>query len=159
VTRPTALSAERLWAASRWLSRRGHRRAANGLKALNFLVFGSVLPPDVEVRGEVHLLHHGLGVVINENVVFEGDASIAHHVTIGAGGVVSMKGRRVFIEHNVFIGAGAIVMARQGRTLRVGESAAIGAGAVVVDDVPPGARVAGPKAVIVSRLEAAVDDA
>ena len=50
-----------------------------------------------------------------------------------------------FIEDNVFIGIGAIIL----KGVRVGRGAQIGAGSVVTADVPPGATVHGNPAIIV----------
>jgi carbonic anhydrase/acetyltransferase-like protein (isoleucine patch superfamily) len=44
---------------------------------------------------------------------------------------------RVIIEKNVFIGAGAMIVCHGGQTIRIGEGAVIGAGAVIKSNVAP----------------------
>jgi serine O-acetyltransferase len=140
---------ERIWAWSRRAYQRGWRRTAQALKAVNFLVYRCVLPPETEVTGSLTLLHHGLGVVVHPQVRIEDGVTISHGVTLGAAGPDGQSGSRVVLKRDCFIGAGAIVLARSGRTVVVGERAAVGAGAVVVDDVASRTRVASPKAVVV----------
>ncbi|MDA0577550.1 MAG: acyltransferase [Verrucomicrobia bacterium] len=55
----------------------------------------------------------------------------------------------VIVEDNVWIGAGATIL----KGVRIGRDAVIGTGAVVTDDVPPGAVVAGNPARVVKVLE------
>jgi acetyltransferase-like isoleucine patch superfamily enzyme len=54
----------------------------------------------------------------------------------------------VRIERNVWIGAAAIIL----KGVRIGENSAIGAGSVVVRDVPPKCVAAGNPARVVKRL-------
>jgi serine O-acetyltransferase len=54
------------------------------------------------------------------------------------------------VGRGVVIGAHALIVCPHGRTLTIGEEAVIGAGAVVVDDVPAGAIVMAEPSPIVS---------
>jgi serine O-acetyltransferase len=150
------MSPERLWTWSRWAYARGWTPLARLLKAVSFVVFHCVLPYEVHVGGTVTLYHRGMGVVIHPRARFEGDAYIAHQVTIGISGEPLPDGPQVVIGPEVFIGAGARVIAPEQRVLHVGRQAAIGANAVVVSDVAAGASIAAPAAVELHRRRAAM---
>jgi serine O-acetyltransferase len=77
---------------------------------------------------------HATGVVINGAVRGGANVTIEHQVTIGA-----ERRQSPVIGNNVFIGAGAKLLG----PVSVGDSARIGANAVVVHDVPPHATVVG----------------
>lgn len=82
-------------------------------------------------------LYLGPGAVISH------DTSVGDNVLLSVGCVIAA---RVDISSGAFIGAGArLVPAEWGRgnRLTIGESAVVGAGAVVLKDVPPNAVVAG----------------
>jgi sugar O-acyltransferase (sialic acid O-acetyltransferase NeuD family) len=85
----------------------------------------------------------GDNVFIGPGVVVSHDSVVGNNVLLSVGSVV---GARVDVEDWAFVGAGATVQApgwgAEAR-LRVGEHAVIGAGAVVIRDVPPYAIVAG----------------
>ena len=99
-----------------------------------------------------------MGVVIGETSVIGDDVTLYHQVTLG--GVTWSPGKRhPTLGDGVVIGAGAQVLG----PITVGRDARIGANAVVLKDVPPGAtmvgipaRAAGPTA---AKPEAAAFDA
>lgn len=138
-------SPERLWVKSSRLHSRGHRRAARLLKAANFLLFRAVLPPEAGVADDVRLGHYGMGVVIHPNVSIRSGVHIWHNVTIATRTAIGGPGRINVLE-DVEIGAGALIVSPSDRVLTIGAGARIGAGAVVVSDVPPGATVVAPVA-------------
>lgn len=77
-------------------------------------------------------------------------ASVDHEDTLGDGTEVAPGGTLCGVVHtgiNVWIGAGAVVLPRR----RIGDDAIIGAGAVVVKDVPPGVTVVGVPAQLIVR--------
>ena len=81
-------------------------------------------------------IDHGMGVVIGETCVIGDNVLIYHGVTLGATGKDTGRARRhPVIGDNVVIGASALVLG----AITVGDGAKVGAGAVVVHDVPPGA--------------------
>jgi serine O-acetyltransferase len=133
----------RMWRASSRLHRRGHRRLARALKAINFFVFHAVLPPEVDVPPDIKLEHYGLGVVVHPNTRFGSSVQIWQHVTIGANSAPG-SGNGVVVGDRVMLGAGATVIAGRDETLRVGDRARIGPGVVVLTDVPGGTVIAPP---------------
>jgi serine O-acetyltransferase len=133
-----------LWFASTRLHRRGCWRAARLLKALNFLLVGAILPPEVRLDEPPELGHLGLGIVSHPNVIVHRGVRIYHRVTL-ATDVALVDRRRLVIESNVIIGVGAVLVG----PIRVGTGSIIGANAVVVADVPPWSVVAGNPAKVV----------
>jgi len=95
--------------------------------------------------GNRFFIDHGMGVVIGETAVVGNDVTLYHGVTLG--GVSpsidseKQKGqkRHPTLEDNVIVGSGAQVLG----PITVGESARVGANAVVVKDVPPFKTVVG----------------
>lgn len=81
-------------------------------------------------------LPHPSGVVIGEYARLHDDVTIYQNVTIGQKGKLH---EMPVLENGVTVYAGACVLG----PVRIGQGAIIGANAVVIDDVPPGAVVAG----------------
>lgn len=135
-----------IWGWARAVHRRGFRRSAKALKALIFMWFKAVLPPEAEVGHAVQVRHYGVGTVIHPNTRIGDRVTIWHGVTLGSASNVG-SGAGVVIGNDVTIGAGATVFAGKGRVVTVGDGARIGVGAVVVRDVPAGMIVAAPEAV------------
>jgi serine O-acetyltransferase len=88
--------------------------------------------------GKGILFDHATSVVIGETAVVEDDFSMLHEVTLGGTGKQGGD-RHPKIRRGVMIGAGAKVLGN----VVVGEGAKIGAGSVVLHDVPPHCTVAG----------------
>ena len=84
------------------------------------------------------LIDHGCGVVIGETTVVGDNCTIYQGVTLGGTGKDSGK-RHPTILDNVVIGAGAKVLG----PFTVGCGAKVGAGAIVLKEVPPGCTVVG----------------
>ncbi|MBW8269112.1 NeuD/PglB/VioB family sugar acetyltransferase [Caldovatus aquaticus] len=127
-------------------------RAAAGarLEALGFALPALVHPAAVVGRGvalgagAVVMARAVIGpearigalALINTGAVVEHDCAVGEAAHVAPGAVLTGGAR---IGARAFVGAGAVL--RPG--VRVGAQAVIGAGAAVVEDVPPGARVAG----------------
>lgn len=92
------------------------------------------------------MFDHGTGLVIGETAVVEDDVSILHGVTLGGTGK-EQGDRHPKIRKGVLIGANASIIGN----IEVGEGAKVGAGSVVMKDVPPHVTVAGVPAVIVGK--------
>lgn len=88
--------------------------------------------------GKKFVIDHGMGVVIGETSEIGDNVLMYQGSTLGGTG--KHKGKRhPTIGNNVVIGAGAKVLG----PIKVGEFSRIGAGAVVVKDVPPHSTVVG----------------
>ena len=98
---------------------------------------GIEIHPAAKIEGGV-FIDHGMGVVIGETAEVHKGTVIYQGVTLGGTGKERGK-RHPTIMENVVISAGAKVLGG----FTVGEGAKIGAGAVVLKEVPPYATVVG----------------
>lgn len=105
-------------------------------------IYGGDIPCSMKIPNSVEFKHNGLGVAINAGCQIGEGVVIHHNVTIGKR---LPDGKSPVIKDGVFIGAGAIILG----DIQIGECAKIGAGAVVVKDVPPYATVVGNPARII----------
>lgn len=90
------------------------------------------------------LLDHATSFVVGETAIIEDDVSILHEVTLGGTGKETGD-RHPIVRSGVLLGAGAKILGR----VEIGTGAKVGAGSVVLSDVPPHTTVAGVPAVIV----------
>lgn len=104
--------------------------------------------PRADVGGGC-IVAHGLGLVVGGYTVIGEDATLLHGVTFGEARFDEIDYPRV--GDRVTVGAGATLLGG----ITVGDDAVIGAGAVVVADVPAGARVAGVPARVIGRAAGA----
>jgi len=88
--------------------------------------------------GQRFFIDHGMGVVIGETAEIGDDVMLYHGVTLG-GTSLSHGKRHPTLESGVIVGAGAKILG----PVTIGANARIGANAVVVKDVPPGASAIG----------------
>ncbi len=88
--------------------------------------------------GKNFFIDHGHGVVIGETTVIGNNVTIYQGVTLGGTGKEHGK-RHPNIEENVMIGAGAKVLG----SCTIGANSKVGAGSVVLEDVPPNSTVVG----------------
>lgn len=88
--------------------------------------------------GRRFFIDHGMGVVIGETTEIGNDVTLYQAVTLG-GTSLEKKKRHPTLGDRVVIGAGTKVLG----AVTVDEDARIGAGAIVVKDVPAGATVVG----------------
>lgn len=131
-----------LWALSRRLFTKGHKRLAFLVKVTNYFFHKALLPCEAIVGERLVLDHYALGVVIHPNVTIGDDVRIYHHVTI-AGEMPIGALERVVIGNRVVLGANSIILPRAYQGLSIGDDAIVGAGSVVTRDVPARAIVVG----------------
>ncbi|MGN7471788.1 serine O-acetyltransferase [Brevibacillus sp. SAFN-007a] len=89
-------------------------------------------------------IDHGMGVVIGETCEIGDNVTIYQGVTLGGTGKEKGK-RHPTIGNDVIIATGAKVLG----SFKIGDNSKIGAGAVVLQEVPPNSTVVGIKARIV----------
>jgi serine O-acetyltransferase len=104
------------------------------------------------VIGEGLFIDHGVGVVIGETATIGDNVTLYQGVTLGGTGKDAGK-RHPTICDGVLIGAGAKVLG----PFTVGKGAKIGAGAVVLKEVPPHATVVGNPGRVVRMRDVPVD--
>ena len=113
---------------------------------------GIEIHPAAKIAGGV-FIDHGTGVVIGETAEIEEDVVIYQGVTLGGTGKQIGK-RHPSIKKGAMISAGAKVLGG----FTVGEYAKIGAGAVVLKEVPPYATVVGVPGIVVRMNGEKVND-
>ena len=137
-----ALQSQRV---AHWLWQRERHSLARHLQNRISEVFGVDIHPAARI-GKGILIDHGTSVVIGETAVVEDNVSMLHEVTLGGTGK-EHGDRHPKVRRGVLIGAGAKILGN----VEIGECAKIGAGSVVLDNVPPHTTVAGVPAKIVGR--------
>lgn len=90
------------------------------------------------IIGPRFVIDHGMGVVIGETAEIGADVTIYQGVTLGGTSTRRVK-RHPTLRDHVVVGAGAKLIG----AIEVGERAQIGAGSVVVTNVPANATVVG----------------
>lgn len=118
---------------ARWLSQRTTRRT------------GIEIHPGATI-GKGLFIDHGNGVVIGETAIIGDNVTLYQGVTLGGTGKEKGK-RHPTIGNNVMISAGAKVLG----SFTIGENSKIGAGSVVLSEVPPNSTVVGVPGRIVKR--------
>ncbi len=98
------------------------------------------------VIGKGFFIDHGTGVIIGETTVIGDNVTLYQGVTLGGTGKETGK-RHPTIGDNVMVSAGAKIIG----SFTVGENSKIGAGSVVLEEVPPNCTVVGVPGRIVKR--------
>ncbi len=115
----------------------GRQELALFIQSRNSEVFGVDIHPAC-IMGKGIMFDHATGIVIGETSVIEDNVSILQQVTLGGTGN-EQGDRHPKIKSGVLISAGAKVLGN----ITIGESAKIGAGSVVLQDVEPHTTVVG----------------
>lgn len=130
-----------------WLWHRKRQELALYLQGRVSEVFGMDIHPAARIGSGI-LIDHATGIVIGETAVVGDDVSMLHEVTLGGTGKETGD-RHPKVHCGVLIGAGAKILGN----VDIGEGAKIGAGSVVLKDVPPHSTVAGVPASLVGDAE------
>jgi serine O-acetyltransferase len=84
------------------------------------------------ILGSGIMLDHGTGIVIGETARVGHNCSILHHVTLGGSGKKGVD-RHPKVGEGVLLGAGASVLGN----IQIGDGCQVGAGTLVITDLPP----------------------
>jgi len=107
------------------------------ISQFNRFLTGIEIHPGAEI-GEGLFIDHGMGVVIGETAKVGNNVTLYQGVTLGGTGKEKGK-RHPTIGHNVVISTGAKVLG----AITIGDNVKIGAGSVVLRDVPDNCTVVG----------------
>lgn len=111
----------------------------NLMRRLCFLICNADVPPGCKIGKNVLFAHWGLGVVLNDLVELQDNVIIYQHVTIGRSRGIDdhhpERLKRIVIGKNTLVGAHAVILAKK-EELIIGCNCEIGAGALVIDNVP-----------------------
>ncbi len=123
---------------ARWISQRAARKT------------GIEIHPGAQI-GHGLFIDHGHGVIIGETAIIGNHVTIYQGVTLGGTGKECGK-RHPTVEDNVMISAGAKVLG----SFTIGAGSKIGAGSVVLSEVPPNSTVVGVPGRVVKREDPCV---
>ena len=152
---PAARSKFEIWLTYSGVKALSWHRVANFFYRIRFRLLARILSqwakfftgieihPAAKIAGGV-FIDHGTGVVIGETAEIEEDVIIYQGVTLGGTGKEKGK-RHPTVKKGAIISAGAKVLGG----FTVGEYAKIGAGAVILKEVPPYATVVGVPGIVV----------
>lgn len=113
------------------------------LSHINRFLTGIEIHPGANI-GEGIFIDHGMGVVIGETSIVGRNCTIYHGVTLG--GVSLQRGKRhPTLQDGVIVGVGAKILGPH----TIGARSRVGAGSLVISDVPPGCTVVGVPAKVV----------
>ncbi len=118
---------------ARWVSQRAARKT------------GIEIHPGATI-GDGFFIDHGIGVIIGETTEIGDNVTLYQGVTLGGTGKETGK-RHPTICDNVMISAGAKVLG----SFTIGENSKIGAGSVVLEEVPPNSTVVGVPGHVIKR--------
>ncbi len=128
------------------------RLLARWLSQVTRALTGIEIHPGAEIAPGL-FIDHGMGVVIGETSEVGEDVTLYHGVTLGGTSLERGK-RHPTLGDRVVVGAGAKILG----PVLVGDGSRVGANAVVVKPVPPGAVVVGVPGEIVSRDKRTLPD-
>ena len=133
----SGLHAVWMYQLNHWLWHRGWRVLARWLSQVARWLTGIEIHPAAQI-GRRLFIDHGMGVVIGETTIIGDDMTLYQGVTLGGTGKEQGK-RHPTVAGNVTIGAGAKILGN----ITVGENCRVGAGSVVLQDVPDNSTIVG----------------
>ena len=123
---------------ARWISQRAVRKT------------GIEIHPGAQI-GQNFFIDHGNGVIIGETAIIGNNVTLYQGVTLGGTGKEQGK-RHPTVKDNVMISAGSKVLG----SFTIGENSKIGAGSVVLQEVPPNSTVVGVPGRVVKRINVSI---
>ncbi len=138
-----ALQAHRI---AHWLWQQQRHTLAQFFQNQISVTLGVDIHPAAQIGSGI-MFDHATGIVVGETAVIEDDVSILHSVTLGGTGK-SGGDRHPKIRKGVLLSAGSKVIGN----IEIGVNAKVGAGSVVLEDVPANVTVAGVPARIVGKV-------
>ncbi|PLR96346.1 serine O-acetyltransferase [Bacillus sp. T33-2] len=128
-----------IWAhrMAHWLFKRKYYFVARVISQASRFFTGIEIHPGAKI-GRRFFIDHGMGVVIGETCEIGDNVTVFQGVTLGGTGKEKGK-RHPTVKDNVLISTGAKVLG----SITIGENSKIGAGSVVLKDVPPNSTVVG----------------
>ena len=136
-----------------WLWEHGHRSLARVLSQLTRHITGVEIHPAAQI-GKHFFIDHAMGVVIGETAIVGDNCVLYQGVTLGGTGNETGK-RHPTLGNNVLIGAGTKVLG----PVYIGDNARIGAGSVVLCNLPANCTAVGVPAEVVRINNKAVNPA
>lgn len=136
-----------------WLWEHGHRSLARVLSQITRHITGVEIHPAAQI-GKHFFIDHAMGVVIGETAIVGDNCVLYQGVTLGGTGNETGK-RHPTLGNNVLIGAGTKVLG----PVYIGDNARIGAGSVVLCNLPANCTAVGVPAEVVRINNKAVNPA
>lgn len=128
-----------------YLWQKKRRDLALFIQSRNSEVFGVDIHPAAKIGCGV-MFDHATGIVVGETTVIEDNVSILQSVTLGGTGNETGD-RHPKIRKGVMVGSGAKILGN----IEIGQGSKVGAGSVVLNDVPAHVTVVGVPAKIVGK--------
>ena len=139
----SGFKAVRSYRKAHWFYQHGHKFIARWISQRARHKTGIEIHPGATI-GKGLFIDHGMGVVIGETTEIGDNCTLYQNVTLGGTGKEHGK-RHPTLGNNVMVGSGAKVLG----PFKVGDTARVAAGAVVLDEVPPNATAVGVPARVV----------
>ena len=105
--------------------------------------YGLQIPTQTKIGYGLYI-GHGIGIVINPTAVIGNNCNLSQFTTIGTN-----HGKAAIIGDNVYIDPSVCIV----ENVRINNNTTIGAGAVIVNDIPENSTVAGVPSKIISFKE------
>ena len=131
---------------SHYLWKCGRRVLAHYLQSQVSQFFQIDIHPNATLGSGI-MLDHGTGIVIGETAHLGHNCSVLHHVTLGGSGKKGVD-RHPKVGNGVLLGAGASVLGN----INIGDGCQVGAGTLVIEDLPPRSVAVGVPAKIIGRF-------
>lgn len=120
-----------------WFYQHGRKNIALFISFINRSMTGIEIHPAAKIA-DGFFIDHGMGVVIGETTEIGQNVTLYKGVVLGGTGKEHGK-RHPTIGHNVVVSSNAIVLG----SIKIGNNVKIGAGSVVLNDVPDNCTVVG----------------